>query len=335
MQALGISDLLTSLRNRRQNSFLNSELNRLTLEISSGKRSDAINNSSTNVSKISSLQNSISLLGSYQETADTLALEQKIKSDAVETIASSVEGLGASLLSSTFGGFAVLDPLLKDAETLFDSSIGLLNTRVGEKYVFSGENSTTPPLASSDDIIIELQTTTLGITDPTLFWNSVDEWFTQTGNGFDSFAYQGGQGQQTKISVASTVSVDDGALADSSAFRETLRDLSVILLVDTGYFGGSDVDKLQLIEKASTSLISSQKKLVEVGADIGRLQSLIEAANAANAAEDFSIKKALNEITNVDVFEAASELESIQTQLESLYLVTAKTSRLSLSQYLR
>jgi flagellar hook-associated protein 3 FlgL len=37
----------------------------------------------------------------------------------------------------------------------------------------------------------------------------------------------------------------------------------------------------------------------------------------------------------VDPFEAASELQTVQTQLETLYTITARSSRLSLVAFLR
>ena len=71
--------------------------------------------------------------------------------------------------------------------------------------------------------------------------------------------------------------------------------------------------------------------LVSVGADAAQ----IEAARTRNAAEETSLGILRSDIGSVDPYEAGTRLEAIQSQLESLYLVTARVSRLSLAEYLR
>ena len=44
--------------------------------------------------------------------------------------------------------------------------------------------------------------------------------------------------------------------------------------------------------------------------------------------------EAFNQMTARDEYEAATELESLQTMLEASYLITARLSKLSLTNYL-
>ena len=54
-----------------------------------------------------------------------------------------------------------------------------------------------------------------------------------------------------------------------------------------------------------------------------------------NGAETTSLQIARNGITAVDPYETASRLEATRQQLETLYTLTARISRLSLVDFLR
>jgi flagellar hook-associated protein 3 FlgL len=69
-------------------------------------------------------------------------------------------------------------------------------------------------------------------------------------------------------------------------------------------------------------------------AGIGTLEARIETATARNSAETSALEMARNEIIAVDPYKAATDLSAAQTQLETLYTVTARLSRLSLAGYL-
>ena len=68
---------------------------------------------------------------------------------------------------------------------------------------------------------------------------------------------------------------------------------------------------------------------------IGTVEAQIEVARSRNSAEETSLDILRSEIGSVDPYEAGTRLETIRSQLESLYLVTARVARLSLAEYLR
>ena len=68
--------------------------------------------------------------------------------------------------------------------------------------------------------------------------------------------------------------------------------------------------------------------------DLGFAQERIAQSTARNAAERTSLYMARGELLSIDAFEAASALEEVHTQLETIYMITARTSRLSLVNFL-
>jgi len=65
------------------------------------------------------------------------------------------------------------------------------------------------------------------------------------------------------------------------------------------------------------------------------IEAQIDGATARNTAESSALELARAELIAIDPYKAATDLTSVQTQLETLYALTARLSRLSLVEYLR
>ena len=87
--------------------------------------------------------------------------------------------------------------------------------------------------------------------------------------------------------------------------------------------------------KAGETMITSQGELAVLQAHIGTVESRIEDAKIINSAEGAALDLARSEMLGVDPYETATKLENTQTQLETLYALTARLSRLSLVDFLR
>jgi flagellar hook-associated protein 3 FlgL len=93
-------------------------------------------------------------------------------------------------------------------------------------------------------------------------------------------------------------------------------------------------ERKDLAGRGADLLLSGLQPLIAVRADLGVTEARIEEARVANAAETTSLAQARNGLVAADPFEAATALEAVTTQLETLYALTARVSRLSLTNYL-
>ena len=80
--------------------------------------------------------------------------------------------------------------------------------------------------------------------------------------------------------------------------------------------------------------MSSEAKIADIRAQLGLTEEQISDAKAANGAETYALQMAKSEIMSADIYESASMLTQTQTQLEMMYTLTARLSRLKLSDYL-
>ena len=70
-------------------------------------------------------------------------------------------------------------------------------------------------------------------------------------------------------------------------------------------------------------------------ARLGRAEAQIEIASARNSAESTALQIARTGMLAADPYETATKLQETQTQLEMIYSITARMTRLSLVDYLK
>jgi flagellar hook-associated protein 3 FlgL len=82
-------------------------------------------------------------------------------------------------------------------------------------------------------------------------------------------------------------------------------------------------------------MLESQSDLAILRSGIGSQEARTEAARVRNEAELAALKIARSDLYSADPYETATHLQLVQAQLESVYTMTARLARLSLSEYLK
>lgn len=335
MGPIGVGDLQSSLSLQRRNSELRSVLNRLTEELASGRTSDVSKATSGNLSPLAGIERSLSMVGAYKTSANVAATALSITSSALGTLRQTTDALGGEILGTISMGSAPLRQSLSGGADAFEAAIAALSTRSGETYLFSGTAVTQPPFLPAGDILDELETATAGLTDGADFYAAVDDWFMAAGGGYETVGYLGGDAPSSALQISATETVHLDLTGQDPALRATLRDLSIVALLDRNVFAGDQDQTLILSETVASGLISGAGSLIQVEARQGAAAARVDRAQAQNASERFAFEDARNSVVGIDLFDTATQLEDAQTRLESLYLLTARMSRLSLTEYLR
>ncbi|WP_353473529.1 flagellin [Salipiger sp. H15] len=90
----------------------------------------------------------------------------------------------------------------------------------------------------------------------------------------------------------------------------------------------------ELLSQAGRELLGDQQGLVELRAGLGAKEARIEEVTTRNSAERSALSMTRVDLVGADSFEAAARYENVRTQLESLYAITARSSQLSLVDFL-
>jgi len=122
--------------------------------------------------------------------------------------------------------------------------------------------------------------------------------------------------------------------ADAEEIRDFLGALALGGLLGRGIFLGDPAEQGALARLAGESLFDADSRLVDLQADIGSMEAQLERATVEVAAESDSLTIARSKLIEIDPYEAAIELQNAETQLQTIYTITARLSRLSLTQYL-
>ncbi len=208
-----------------------------------------------------------------------------------------------------------------------------MNGSVGGRSLFAGTATDTSPMASADTMITALQAEVAGMTVVSDILTAIDDWF-DVGGGFKAAMYTGSDTPLSPIQVGANEQVTLSLHADDDTFRSAMRNSMVaILATDPTLALAPDAQNIPLHE-AGEGMLNDDHALTGLRADLGFAEQRIEEASARNSAAYTSLGYARNELLEADPFETASRLEEVQFQLESLYAVTVRMSRLSLLSFL-
>jgi flagellar hook-associated protein 3 FlgL len=181
-------------------------------------------------------------------------------------------------------------------------------------------------------MLAALQTAATGATTAGQVAAAVSTWFADP-LGYGAF-YQGGD-PLSPAPIAPGETAELGTTAMDPILRDTLAAFAMAALLDHGVLAGDAVERGRLAQQAGQQLVSTEDARTTLRARIGTVEAQIEAARTRNSAEETSLGILRSDLGSVDPYEAATRLQTVQSQLESLYLVTARVSRLSLTEYLR
>ncbi len=317
----------------RQGADLRAQVQRASVEVTTGRQTDIAQALRGDVAPLLAIDASLARLAAFKTTTTDAAFQASAQQTALSGLASLAGGITTTLLGARdFPTPAQVNSVAADARARLASAIGLLNTQASGRAVFSGTATDTVPLGTPDDLLTALETAATGATTAGQVAAAVTNWFADP-MGFGAF-YQGG-------SLLSPTPIAPGEAADISTtaldpvIRDTLAGLALAAMIDRGVLAGNGDERARLAQQAGQQLLTSQDARIGLAARIGTVEAQLESARTRNAAEGTALGILRSDLGSVDPYEAATRLETARAQLESLYLVTARVSRLSLVDFLR
>jgi flagellar hook-associated protein 3 FlgL len=317
----------------RQGAELRGQVQRASQEVASGKHTDIGLALRGDVSPLLAIDASLSRLAAYTSTATDAAFQTAAQQSAVSGLSKLAVGITTTLMGSRdFPTPAQVNSAAADARGRLASAVGLLNTQASGRAVFSGVATDSIPLGSTDDMLAALELAATGATTADQVAAAVNTWFADP-LGYGAF-YQGG----VALSPAPIAPGEQAELSTTAldpAIRDTLAGFAMAALIDRGALAGDASERARLAQVAGQTLHQSEDARITLAARIGTVEAQVEAARTRNSAEETALQILRSDIGSVDPYEAATRLETVRAQLESLYLVTARVSRLSLVEYIR
>lgn len=336
MNFMSVGDLAGTFQARRHSVDLKTDLSRLAQELATGQKSGLSTLSGGDFQPLVDLERSLRSNASYTVSTSEAALFSSTMQTSLELVQSVSSDLSSALLlAGTADSPMLVQTTTADARTKFETIISAFNTRVADRYAFSGASTDRPALADAGTILADLQAATASETSAIGFEAAVDAWFDTIGGGFETVAYIGSNNGLAPFRLSRNETTDLDLTAADPDVRTILKGFAMAALVGGGALTADSSERARLTRRAGEMLLNSNATVTTIRSRIGSSEAVVEAASARNIAEKSTLEIARNTLIAIDPFRAATELEAVRTQLETLYKVTVRMSALSLSEYMR
>ncbi|TAL78632.1 MAG: flagellar hook-associated family protein [Beijerinckiaceae bacterium] len=252
-----------------------------------------------------------------------------------------------SLISST--GTSSANSLQATAQVDLQSLVSNLNTSVSGQYIFGGINSGTQPITDyyasgspNQAAVDSAFSSTFGFSQSSASVSSI------TGTQMQSFLntqfptlFQGSNwtsdwssASDTAMSsqISDTQTADTSVSANQSAFQDLAQAYAMVANLGTQNLSA---DALNAVTTTATALVQKAiTGLTNMQTSVGLVQS-----NVSNATDQMSVQMSIlttqiNNLEDVDPYEASTQVTNLQTQIETAYSLTAQLQKLSLVNYL-
>ena len=334
MSLNSIGDLAQGFALRRQNTVFQRQIERLSHELASGLTSDVTEKLSGDFMRLADIEHRLHLSQTYQRGADQGRIETSAMQLSLEAFQTTTEALSSTaVLFATSSGAAGLASIAQEARGALGAMISALNVQMGGRSLFAGDNVSASPLAQAEDFLTAIQTAVAGAASAADVTTALDAFF-DPGGGFETLVYQGGSTARSAYQLGEGESVSLDLRADDPALRAAFKQVAIVTILDDPGVTLSSGDQFALIADVGIALLSNQSQITNIRADLGFAEGRIDRAATRLAAEMASLSLVQNELLAIDPFETASDLESVQTRLETLYAITSRMSRLNLVNYL-
>jgi len=331
-----ISDAAQFFRLRRDGSKLQAEMRDLTVELSSGRHADIGRALGGDYTALSDVTRRLELARGYAEAISVAALRAQAQQTVLERLENEMSGLAAQLNGfRESGNLSQLALGNSDVGGRFDHAVAALNTRIADISLFSGDRTDQLPLISGEAILQALRPIARAAPDAETMVQDIEAWFLDTGGGFELTAWQGGDPGGARMSLSEGTQIDTTVTAFDPRVRAALAGLSLAVLAAEGLAPGGEQGVRQVTGSAAERIHSAEVNLITVQAELGVIEGRIEDTRVRSEATKAGLEIEYTRLSETDPYRTATELEAVQTRLESLYIVTSRLSRLSLTEYLR
>lgn len=335
-----------------------SRLDTVNIQISSGQITDRLSGLGTEVGRVLSLHLSMSAISAWRNSIETSNARTDVTLLAMDRIiaissefyakTNNMNGLNATNIDSTAAA----------ARSSLKELAGLLNTKDGNVFVFSGQDTANPAVPGSENIlssgfytqiaasIASLSTSGAAVTaTSTLAIASSNATGTSPFSDFLSQPASNLQGLRTGLALAhqyheyvgilasaNAESTSSGTSTTGSYMRDLMRSLATIGSMNSSQIG--DTGFAELVEDTRTSLRGAIDAMATDAGILGDTRARLHKMSELAGTHVLSATDQANEIEGIDMASAIAQLTDVQAKIQASYQIISSLRELSLARYL-
>lgn len=319
----------------RQGTRLRAQMNELSVEATTGLTADKTTKLKGNYVQLAGIESRLSQIEAFRNvTTEQLILTSGMQT-ALSTVTDQTKALGSALLAGVSSQSDLRIGALADQAVLtLQASLSALNSRIGERSLFSGTATDARTFGTADELLTALSdaVTAAGALTSVDVQAAVDDFFADP-SGFQAVMY-GGSGATNPVQVGPDETAQIDVTGMDPAIVAAIKGTAMAGLLAQGVLAGSTVGRSDLMKRAGESLVGTQQMLASLTARLGTAEAAMQNAATRNEAEKNALETARLNLISVDQYAVAAKYNETQGQLEQLYTLTSRASRLSLVDYL-
>lgn len=312
------------------------DLARHSHELTTGQVASPARHLRGDIGALHSIENRLVRIDGFQNALKQTVTAFDLAQESLNKVARAGDDLAKKLVltAQSVAGPAARTVAAQAARSALEETISALSLNVAGRSIFSGVHSDRVPLASAETLLAELGAAVDGQTTADAVMNALSDFFDDPDGGFATIIYRGG-------APAVGGALDDGRpgpalpTADDPALRRQMMSMAMVVLLDNGALTLDPGQEGILQQRAMTGLLENGPALAALQARVGDVQAELDERQIRLSIERDRLEVARSDMISVDPYKAAMALEQSRVQLESIYAVTARIARLSLTEYLR
>lgn len=329
-----VGDLARALVLRTNQVRLRNEMDTLAVEVSTGLVKDPAKALGGDISGLTSLNRSLARLDTYRVNTSEAELLTGTMQKSLGIVQERSTELASSLLSAELTPTrAMTNSLAQSARGTLNQAIANLNQSVAGRFLFSGTQTDAPPVADIETFLAEASLAVAGQTTAEDIDAALDGFFA-TGGGFETAVYQGSNTGLSPFPIGEGDAVNIDFRATDQEMRALLKPMVLASLASDPALALDVSTQVELLTMAGVQSMSAQQEFTNYRARLGAAEGRVEAAEARNSSERSGLSIAKLNLIEADPYATAARFEDVRIQLESIYAITARSQRLSLTQFL-
>jgi flagellar hook-associated protein 3 FlgL len=295
-----------------------------------------------------SLQSENSLLQTITDTNQTVTTRLSMTQTILGNLQTSAQNLLNSLLEGN-GSNSTAASIQALGQSDLQNLISNLNSSVSGDYIFAGTNTGNQPItdyyapsapnqAAVDNAFLSAfgmpqSSSSVSTITGSSMQNFLDNQFAALFQGTNwSTNWSSASSQPLTSEISETQMADTSVSANDTAFQQLAQAYTMIAGLGTQNLSSS---AYQAVTSTAQSLLSSAiSSLVSLQANVGLIQSNVSTATNQMSAQMNILSTQIGNLDNVNPYEVATQVNNLQTQIETAYSLTSQLQHLSLVQYL-
>ena len=247
-----------------------------------------------------------------QRQLDTRASRLEFTQRSLEAVQEAGSDIGVRVIGATaVDNFDDIELEGKNARSALEKVFSSLNSRFGQRQLFSGDATSTGPLNSVDEMMADLEAFRDAAATGTDLQADLDAYFDDPAGGWQTDIYNG----------TDTVSDSDSVLAIDPAITAMVKSLATIALAADSADNPVLTGESSVVADAATGVVNATDMLIDLRVIKGNAQEQISVRQDNLVTELTLLSEAFNQLTSRDQFAAVSELRQMETALEASYLL--------------